>query len=306
MEEAKKQLGNTYGFTLADFKDCEKTPFSIEALIDRIEQVGDGENLPMQDQYMYPYNALDFMILGNPVEYVTIKDNKVFVDPLARDCEDGLDTLIEEGLLEEVEVKLEDLTQGEYYLVESNSLSVGDVKEYSGWNKVSVYKLEDMKFKHGNKGKILYKVSFNTSDVADFVDDGGVTVSKLTIVDKVCRYEQLDDLKKGLQVEYKPNAKMNPSSVNKHGWAFTKDESFERVKIHQLKELRHEHIKKHVWITDKTPKCAHTTFKGVVLQGGEDITSTELLYFADDWSLCFGGEISIRENGEFTGRYNTD
>ena len=84
------------------------------------------------------------------------------------------------------------------------------------------------------------------------------------------------------------------------------DEDFQRGKISQLKELREEHIKKHVLVGDKTPQYAHTTFKGVILQGGEDITAMELLYFMDGWNLCFGGEISIKENGEFSGRYNTD
>lgn len=294
------------GYKLADFKDCEKTPFSIEALIERIEQVGDGENLPMQDQYMYPHNALDFLILGEPVEYVNIKDSRVFVDAYANNCESGLETLIKEGLLEEVEVSLEDLVKRDYYFVSDSSLSVGDVKEYNQWHKPSVYKLEDMDYSYSNRGKVIYKVSFGVNDVTNLKDDFGVEVNKISIVDKVCRYEQLDDLKKSLQVEYKPNAKMSPSSVNKQGWAFTKNESFEQGKIYQLKEFRHEHIKKHVLITDKTPKYAHTTFKGIVLEGGEDITATELLYFVDDWNLCFGGEISIRENGEFTGRYNTD
>ena len=60
------------------------------------------------------------------------------------------------------------------------------------------------------------------------------------------------------------------------------------------------------WLVIKPRQYAHTTFKGVILQGGEDITAMELLYFMDGWNLCFGGEISIKENGEFSGRYNTD
>lgn len=107
-EDAKKQLGNTYGFTLADFKDCEDTPFSIEDLIERIESTSDGETMPMQDQYLYPHNAIDFLLLGEPIKYVTINGDKVFVDPETENCESGIETLIDDGLLEQVEVSLED------------------------------------------------------------------------------------------------------------------------------------------------------------------------------------------------------
>lgn len=304
-EEAKKQLGNTYGFTLADFKDCEDTPFSIEALIERIESVSDGENMPMQDQYLYPHNAVDFLLLGEPIKYVTIGESKVFIGPETEDCESGIETLINDGLLEEVEVPLEDFISGDYYMIDEDNLTVGQEKEFNYYNKPTVSKLEDMNWLSWQRSKVVYKVKFDIDDVTN-LSSSGVQVKKLTILEKVCRFEQLPDLQKGEDVEYRPNAKMKATSCSKEGWAYKKDEDSQRGKISQLKELREEHIKKHVLVGDKTPRYAHTTFKGVILQGGEDITAMELLYFMDGWNLSFGGEISIKENGEFSGRYNTD
>ena len=60
------------------------------------------------------------------------------------------------------------------------------------------------------------------------------------------------------------------------------------------------------WLVIKPHNMLTQHLKVFILQGGEDITAMELLYFMDGWNLCFGGEISIKENGEFSGRYNTD
>ncbi|UZV41119.1 hypothetical protein vBVpaMR16F_53 [Vibrio phage vB_VpaM_R16F] len=304
-EEAKKQLGNTYGFTLADFKDCENTPFSIEALIERIESVSDGDNMPMQEQYLYPHNAVDFLLLGEPIKYVTIGGDKVFIDPETENCESGIETLIKDGLLEEIEVPLQDYISGEYYMVESDNLEIDNEKEFSCYHKPTISKLEDLSCNSWQRSKVVYKVKFDLEDVTN-LSSSGLQVKKLTVVEKICRFEQLSKLQKGESVEYRPNAKMKPTSSSKEGWAYKKDEDFQRGKISQLKELREEHIKSHVLVSDKTPRYAHTTFKGIILQGGEDITAMELLYFLDDWNLCFGGDISIKEDGTFSGRYNTD
>ena len=65
-------------------------------------------------------------------------------------------------------------------------------------------------------------------------------------------------------------------------------------------------VKKFVVKTEGSVKYAKNTFKGVILEGGEDIKAEELLYHMDGYNLCFGGSITINKDGTFSGSYNTD
>lgn len=301
-EEAKKHIGNTYGFDLADFKDCENTPFSIEALIERIETVKDGEDLPHQTQYLYPHNCVDFILEGLPIEYIMLGSEKQFIDPYVLEAQNEVQSLIDDGILTEIEVDKDVFLKGKFYVIESNK-NVDE--EVTGWGQKHLYKLENLGNPYHNRNRDIYRVEFNEDDVKGVYSDY-IDVSKYKIVEKVCRVEQLEDFKQGKSIIYRNNAKMKVGNSSSKGWAYTEDEQFQRGKIAQLRELRSEHIKNNILVTDKQPCYAHTKFSGVILEGGEDITATELLFYMDDWNLCFGGDIHIKENGTFSGRYNTD
>lgn len=301
-EEAKAQIGNTYGFTLADFKDCENTPFSIDALIERIESTSDGEDLPMQEHYLYPHDAVDFMLEGKSIEYILIGDEQNYVDPYVLEAESSVKDLISRGLLTTVEVSKDEFLQGDFFVIESNSKNVGDIINRTTY----IYNREHLENSYyGSNDKVIYKVSFYEDDVKT-ITDGYIAVSKCTLVEKVCRASQISQFNKGEHVEYRPNANMKRSSSNNSGWAFKENSVFIQGEISQLKKMREEHIKNHVLITESGVGYAHHTFAGVILQGGEDITAEELLYFMDGFNLSFGGNIAIHEDGTFSGRYNTD
>lgn len=308
-EEAKKHVGNTYGFNLADFKDCENTPYSLEALLERIEAAHNDlneEGIPMQDQYLYPHNAVDFLLEGKPIEYVKINDEEQFIDPLVLDCIDGIYQLIEKGYLEKVEIDKSTYTTGGFYIISKDSYTLGQEVETHHWSQDDcLFKKEALEYRTHDRGNLLYKVTFKDDDLKNVYSDY-VTVKKFTPVEVICRAPQIEDFKQGKDVTYRKQAKMLPQASSESGWAYSKDEEFQRGKIAALKELRNDFIENNILITDKTPKYAHNTFKGIIFEGGESITAKELLYFMDGWNLCFGGDITIKEDGTFSGRYNTD
>lgn len=169
-EEAKAQIGNTYGLTLADFNDIKNKPFTLEALFERIDSVSsevDPLNIPMQENYLYPHNAVDFLILGEPVEYINIKGNKHFTDINTLDCESGVEDLVDRGLLEYKEVSLAEWLEGKvYYVVESYDESSLIERFKRSYNKPKLYTKDDLEFSYCNTTANIYKVQLKPENVS--------------------------------------------------------------------------------------------------------------------------------------------
>ncbi|CAM0109601.1 hypothetical protein VPH5P1C_0112 [Vibrio phage 5P1c] len=284
-KEAKEQIGNTYGFSIADFNNCEGTDFSIQALIERIESTSEGEGMPMQEQYLYPHDAVDFLISGLPIEYTTINGTEYLVDGLASEVEASLDILIEKGLLEKVEVDKVNLLSGDWYTFESKRLEKGST--ITNWGNTRLYRKEALgSHNHG----LLYKVTFSEDQVCGF-DDDGIQVQGAEVLELVCRAEQVYSFKKG-DVVFRENAKM-------------KSHRAKRVNPHLTKE-RANFINENTLSTGGQVMYARNSFKGIILEGGEDITADELLYLRDGCGVPFGGSCTINADGTYYGEYNTD
>lgn len=284
-EQAKEQIGNTYGFTLADFKDCEGTEFSITSLIERIESTSDGEGMPMQDQYLYPHDAVDFVIEDKPIKYVIINNEEYYVNPYTQEVEGSIDILVEKGVLTKVEVCSKQLLEGDWYTFESKRLEKGGT--ISNWGMTRLYRKEALgNHNHG----LLYKVVFTEDQVQGF-EGGVVQVKTSEVVELVCRAEHVHSFKKG-DVVFRENAKMKPQSAGNTKPVLTG----ERIKF----------IRENTLSTGGKVMYARNSFSGVVLEGGEDITADELLHLHDGCGVPFGGRCSINSNGTYSGEYNTD
>lgn len=284
-EQAKEQMGNTYGFTLADFKDIKDIPFSIPALIERIEATTDSNGIPMQEQYLYPHDAVDFVILNEPVQYVTLNGEEYLVDEYAADVEGSLENLFEKGILVKEEVDKGSTLEGDWFAVDTQRLNKGEVVK--GWLNTKVYRKESLD--RWNRG-LIYKVSFSEEQISGF-DGDTMQVSSPIVEELVCRSEHLHSFLKG-DVIFRENARMKSQSSS--------------GKNPQLTEERIQYIKDNVIFTGGSVQYARNTFTGVVLEGGEDITADELLYLRDGCGVPFGGSCYIQPNGCFSGEYNTD
>lgn len=307
-EKAKIHIGNTYGFTLADFEDCEKELFSMEKLIERIESCNEGlqsNTLPMQEQYLYPHDAVDFLLLGKPIEVYTINGCKFYKDPYVEDAALSVEALVERGLLTEVEVDTYELLSQKFYLVAKGTMTLG-VQQPTKWDSGRVYTIGTLPtYISGGNSETVYEVTIKEEDIAEY-SGGQFTVSHFTPVAIVGIVAQMKDYKNGVPVVYKPVARMRGGSANERGWVFNANQAEMVAKIQKVKEDKLEHLRAHVIKEGGSVGYAHNTFTGVILQGGEDITPFELLCYMDDFNLSFGGNISIREDGTFSGRYNTD
>ena len=310
-EEAKAQIGNTYGLTLADFNDVKGTPFSLEALFERIDSVSneiDPLNIPMQENYLYPHNAVDFLLLGEPVEYININGNKHFTDINTLDCEIGIEELVERGLLEYKESSLKDWLQGKtYYTVYEGSEEALKESFKSTWNKPKIYTKEDLDFTYASSTSNIYRVTFKPDDVVKLNKQSvEIKYSSDIEVTYICKVFDKDLFKSGNPFIARKIAKVEGDSFSFNGHAFDRDGDAKRWRIKVIKEYRSEHIEKFVVKTGGGVSYAKNTFKGVILEGGEDIKAEELLYHMDSYNLCFGGSITISKDGTFSGSYNTD
>lgn len=303
-EDFKKHIGNSYGFTLADLKDVENEEFTIEKAITKLLTPREEETY-QQPQYEYAHDILDFIVLQEPIEYVIINDVEYFVDEDCQYCEDSLNIAIENKELTKVQVDKYDILSKDYYcLVDECNVGKDEltVNNYSG---IYLYEKDKIKYQY-NGGRVLVKVKpVKESSVKSF--HGHLTVSYIEIEEVICRESDVSRFLKGEDVAYLPTSKnANSGSCSNQGYAFSENSLYQQGKIAQIREDKYEDLKKYIHITGKTPRYAHTTFSGIVLEGGEKLTPYEILLYMDDFNLCFGGEITVNSNGKFSGRYNTD
>jgi hypothetical protein len=302
--EAKAQMGNSYGYTLADFKKYENTEFSMGRLFELLEN-GKDENsvLSVDECYLYPVDTVDFVLLNKPIEVMEINGREYYVDKYAEDC-NGLEDLIEEGVLAQVNVGADKVLNQKYYLV-TNTLysSLGD-KVKSSWNTDKVYTKERLP-SYSDK-KFIYEVEIEEQEISHYCSEY-LTVNGFKPIKLLCRGGDVFKLKQGSDVEYKENATMlHPQSLTLKGWAMTTTEQEQRERIAWIRTSRHEHLNKHILIESKSPNYGKNTWSGLVVKGGEDITAEEILLYMDDYNTCFGGNIVLRQDGTFSGTYYTD
>lgn len=298
--EAKSQLGNSYGYTLADFKRYENTEFSMDKLFELLDTSSNSPSFE-NDCYLYPIDTVDFVLLNKPIEVVVINDKEYYLDEYAEDC-CGLDKLIENGTLQRVVVPMGDLLSQKYYLVSD--------KDYTLSNVVGGVHYEQLKTKSQLNSythkKYIYEVQFEEKDVSGYCSEY-ITVKNLKPVALICRGGDVNKFKQGEEVTFKPNARMlHPEHLKREGWAFSakRDEMLE--KIAEIKRTRLDHLRKHIVIVSKRPTYARNDWSGVVVQGGEDIKADEILLYMDEFNTCFGGDITLSSDGTFSGTYYTD
>lgn len=306
-EEFKKHIGNSYGFTLADLKDCEKEEFNIDKAIDKLLTPSESDNYH-EAKYQYPHDILDFIVLNEPLKVVTLNDVEYYLDPECQDVEDSLNILVEEGDLVKVEVGKKGILNKDYYtFINESDKDKEIIKSLNSWNNSLVYQKEDLVAYTHERDKLLVKIKPFEENVITSFTEGKLSLSEFEIEKVICRATQLSDFKKGVDVAYKKRVKSYQSgSTSPKGWAFSGNEVFEQGKIAQIKLDKEEILKKSVLITNSNPQYAHKTFSGFILEGGENITPYEILLYADGFNLCFGGDLTLREDGSFSGRYNTD
>lgn len=307
-DKFKEHIGNSYGFTLADLHDCEKEEFSIDKAITKLL---DSNSEPVnQECYAYPYNAVDFVVLNEPLEYVTMNDVDYYTDSYANDAEDNLNDLVDQGVLSKVKVSNEYLLNKQYYACIKESYVNPDTLEITGkpsYEKLYLYTLDNLKLEHWARNHhIIVKVkNVDEKDVlyvGDYLQVDGIIIDKI-----MCRAGDKYKLQKGEEVCYKPKVKVMNKTGNHSdsGHAFRENGEFIRGKIAQVKEDKLETLKQCI-IMSKSPCYGHTKFSGNVLEGGENLSPYEILLFADDFNLCFGGDITVNSDGTFNGRYNVD
>lgn len=294
-EEAAEQLGNTYGLSLASFDATDNEPFSIEALLERIQAVSDGENLPMSEVYKYPLHVVDFVVLGKPVEYIEINGETIYTDPDAYNCERELEDMIEKGVLESVELDKEEYLGGDWYVVMSDRHIIGKtIKSYVGYY---AYRREQLSTNNLSYDDIVCKVTFDERDIYTFEKGEYPVLTSFTIDEIICRKNHVYDFSQGKLVSYDERATMDESSSsNGSEMKQWDDKTYEAYDLWRV-----PFIKTHI-IYD----LDGNTFSGYVLKGGEDITACEILYALDGCGVPFGGSCIINSNGKFSGRYNTD
>lgn len=302
-EEFSSQVGNSYGFDLADLKDLESEEFSLDKALDRIVDVRVGGDIPMQEQYKYPIKVVDFVVADEPIEFVYINNDKYYLSPEAGDASDEISTLVEEGVLSEEEVDSKEYLSGKWYTLIDESEYKKDETLKASWGSRSLYSKEEIPLGY-HTGKILVEVGFEEGSITDFCN-GVVEVNNFVMKDIICRGSDVKTFTDGGDVAYKKIATGMYGSYDFKGHAFDLNGPFIRGEFNAIKGLRLDHLKKHVVINGGASKYAHNTFSGYITEGGEDITAKEVLLLADSFNLCFGGSCSIN-NGKFSGRYNTD
>lgn len=306
-EEFKNQIGNSYGFTLADLHDCENVAFSLEAALERIQSSSPSESclMPMQQEYLYPHDAVDFLVEGKDIEVVQINDQEYYVHPDAGECIDGINNLIERGLLNKIVVDKSVILNKDYYIPLEEGVELNKVVE-GGWLGSDLYTIESLKDCYKDKHLLWVRAQFEEENVKD-VQEGCIRVGKFTPVEIMGRVSDTNRIMKGEVVGYLSRVKhMSSSSCSPEGWAFKEKSEFLQGEINQIKKIREDHLKKHVMITGGSVGYAHKTSQGFILEGGEDIHATDLLLFLDGFNLCFGGECYIKEDGSFSAKIHTD
>lgn len=167
--EAKAQLGNSYGYTLADFKKYENTEFSMEALFELLEKgMESSDILTGQDCYLYPIDCVDFVLLNKPIEVMIINGEEYYVNEFAQDC-NGLDSLINEGILQKVTVSAGSLLSGQFYLLSDKCLELDQKVHIDGWNSEKVYTTGQVPKTHPYK--YVYRVRVVEESIVSYQGD---------------------------------------------------------------------------------------------------------------------------------------
>ncbi len=307
-EEFKKHIGNSYGFTLADLKDCEEEEFTIDKAIDKLLTPSEVEAYH-EAQYQYPHDVLDFIVLNEPLKVVTLNEVEYYLDPECQDVEDSLNILVEDGDLIKVEVDKKDILNKDYYtLINEFDKDKEIIKWTNTWSGgLRTYQKDTLPSFTHERDKVLVKIKPFGEGVISRFSGGVLVLNEFEVESVICRATQLADFKKEVGVDYKRRVRSTQAgSVSPKGWAFSGNESFEQGKIAQIKSDKEEILKISVLITNSNPQYAHKTFSGFILEGGENLTPYEILLYADGFNLCFGGDLTLREDGSFSGRYNTD
>jgi len=92
--------------------------------------------------------------------------------------------------------------------------------------------------------------------------------------------------------------------MNIAGWAFKKNELELRDKNSaRYKEIAHLSGSLNL---KKSPQYGHTKFTGQLEGEAKSLSPFDVALIADHGNLCFGGDCSIRDDGKFSGSYNTD
>lgn len=310
-EDFAAQIGNSYGLNLADLTNTENEDFTIDKGVERIQSIVDGEEfsdtpLPMQQSYLHEPKVIDFIILDEPLEYVTVNGKKHYVDPYVASSKSDLMPLVQSGALKEIEVDKNTILVDKYYVLGNDGVSLGDVIKPSYFGN-KIYTKKDLAYNHNGNIEVLVEVEYNEEDVNE-VYNTHLVVKEYTIKNIICRKGDVHKWKDGEEeVKYVPQVRDMPSSsVSPKGWAFSEDESFQRGKIAQIADMRQDYIKEHVVITTSESGYAHKKVNGVILKGGGDIEAYELLLHLDNYNLCFGGSCSINNIGRFNAKIHTD
>lgn len=298
-EEFKKQIGNSYGFTLADLSNCENEEFSIDKALDKIINCDtQNENIPMQTDYFYPHDAVDFVLLNKPIEVVEFKGERLYIDPYVQDAEDSVEKLIEKGILKEVLVDYKQMLEGEWFAVlpEDNFTLGKEYKEYG----LAVYHKDKLPDRYYNKDKVIVKVADILEGDIRIIDANCLYMNKITPEKVICRVPDICKFQKGDSVEYKPRVKQMNSSGSTNEYNI--EEQRKRLDVYDV----YKFINDHVVVTGGCSNYAHNTFSGIILEGGENINATDLLHHFDGCGVPFGGKCSVSNTGSFSGSYNTD
>lgn len=89
------------------------------------------------------------------------------------------------------------------------------------------------------------------------------------------------------------------------GWAFNRDEKERRQIIADRHKIAEPILRGKIEM-DKSPGYNHTRFTATVDESVLDqIDEMDVLIYADNGNLCFGGSCS-RQGNTFSGSYNTD
>ncbi|AHK11611.1 hypothetical protein S140_204 [Shewanella sp. phage 1/40] len=194
--EAKAQMGNSYGYTLADFKKYENTEFSMESLFELLES-GKGEKIPLttEDCYLYPVDAVDFVLLNKPIEVMEINGREYYVDEHAEDCCNGLEDLIEKGVLTQVNVGAGEVLNQKYYLVTDTIYSSFGDKVKSSWHTDKVISKNHLPNK--TTKKFVYEVDIEEQEISHYCSEY-LIVNGFKPVKILCRGSDVFKLKQSV------------------------------------------------------------------------------------------------------------
>lgn len=302
-EAFKEHIGNSYGFTLVDLEDCKDEPFNLDLAISKLVDNSENTHCP---SFAYPHNVVDFVVLGETLEYTIINAEKEYLNAEARYVHEELQELADKGILEEEEVNNFAILGKDYYTTMKEDEVVFDRPINARWNKVAYLK-EDLKNRtHCRQGDVLVKLKpIKEENVVGL--EHGIKLTSFEVDKVICREYDVHNFVEGREVSYLPKVEKmkHAGGYSDEGWALYEQKDYIKGEIDTIREYTEETLKKCV-IYSSTPRYAHKEFSGNVLKGGENLKPKEILLYMDGFNLCFGGSITLKEDGSFYGKYNTD